>query len=187
MASLATFPVWTDDDGSGMTGSIIDNAELQKIKDAVALDVTSANFPNVTTKSIQDIVMAGGVMLFGGTFGYDITDTSYATGATGDKLIAGGRMRSFDTALLTGTYRLEGMLQSVSGGATTTVGLMNLTDAPNAAMTGSEISTSSTTPVRVRSSAITFPAAGTNKDYGPKGKVDTGTGFAWDLELVRTA
>lgn len=36
-ASTATRSTWTDDDGSGSTGSIINNAELQKVYDAMDL------------------------------------------------------------------------------------------------------------------------------------------------------
>jgi len=52
---------WTDDDGSGTTGSLIDEAELQKIYDNVDAEVKSATYPLVQTKTVIDMVMAAQV------------------------------------------------------------------------------------------------------------------------------
>lgn len=51
-----TRSTWTDDDGSGTTGSILNNAELQKIYDNIDTEVKSATNPAVTTKSAIDKV-----------------------------------------------------------------------------------------------------------------------------------
>lgn len=57
---------WTDDDGSGTTGSIINNSELQKIYDNIDSEVKSATNALVQTKTVIDIVTAATI---GGTAG----------------------------------------------------------------------------------------------------------------------
>lgn len=48
---------WTDDDGSGTTGSIINAAELAKIYDNIDSEVKSATNPAVTTKAAVDSIV----------------------------------------------------------------------------------------------------------------------------------
>lgn len=180
-----TRTTWTDDNGSGTTGSIINNAELQAIYAAVEGDIKSSSFPNVTTKSVQDNMLGGEIKHFGGDQASPVIATSYPSGATADKLHAGTLIWNVDSALLTGTYRLEGMLLGV-GGITITAGIMNLSDgSPDTAL--AEISSTSTTGDRQRSSAITFPGGGAGKNYGIKTKVASGAGLAWGFSLVRSA
>lgn len=185
-----TRTVWTDDDGSGTTGSIIDNAELQKIYDAVEGDVESPNNPTVTTKSVQDNLIAGvPVVHLGGDPNAVITATAITSGSTHAACHRGTRQRSFDSALVAGgTYRLRGMLAS-AGGGTVTLGLYNLTDSPNGSPLATITSATDDVGSEVTSSAITFPAAGTAKKYGVKPLVSGAgvEGNAWELELVRTA
>lgn len=54
----------TDDDGSGTTGSIWNNSELQKIYDNGDAETKSATYPLAQTKTVIDIVMAA---QFGGS------------------------------------------------------------------------------------------------------------------------
>lgn len=189
MATL-TRVVWTDDDGSGTTGSIIDNAELQKIFDAIEADLESANNPAVTTKSVQDNVIAGiPVVHFGGDPNAIVTGTAVAAGASHAACHRGTRQRSFDSALVAaGTYRLRGMLAS-AGGGTITVGLYNLTDSPDASPVATITSGSDDVGTEHTSSGITFPAPGTAKTYGIKSVVSGAgvEGGGWAFELVRTA
>lgn len=184
-----TRTTWTDDDGSGRTGSVINNSELQGIFAAVEGDLKSANFPSVTTKSIQDVVLATDVYVFGGSMTTFITDAAFPSGAGFDKLHPHTSVLSVDSALLTGTFKLEAMLKADGSGGTITVALVNLSDgAPDTAVTGSTITGSgSTTPERVRSGAITFAAGGAAKNYGIKVKTGAGGGAAWGVRLVRTA
>jgi hypothetical protein len=184
MGTLAR-TVWTDDDGSGTTGSIVNNAELQAIYDAVEGDLKSANFAAVTTKSVQDNMLAGEIHFFGGDQGEAVADAAYPAG----DVIAvhpGTNEWRVDKAHLTGTYKLEAMVKADASGGIVTVELYNLTDA--AGIASSEAAgTGSTTGERAISGAITFPAAGTTKRYGIKVKVSAGMGFCWGVRLVRTA
>ena len=128
----------------------------------------------------------GEAFVFGGDSTANITDTSYASGATLDKCHAGTRVLNRNSAdIPSGTYVLEGVLLSLTG-ATVTAALVNLTDgSPDTPLV--TISSSSTTGARARSAAITFAAAGAAKDYGVKTKVGSGTGMAWGFALIKTA
>lgn len=176
---------FTDDDGSGAAGSIINESELQKIYDNVDAEVKSASNPTVTTKSIIDCLLAGIPFPFGGTSLYGVLQAAYPSGATGDKLSPNTGVFHVDAALLTGTYKLEAML-ATEASATVSLALVNLTDgAPDTPLV--TITSTSTTGLRVQSSAITFAAAGAAKDYGVKIKTDdvTKKGFAWGIRLIR--
>jgi hypothetical protein len=81
-----TRTTWTDDDGTGRTGSVINNSELQGIYAAVEGDLKSANSPSVTTKSIQDNVLGSDIWFFGGDQRAGVTDAAYPSGAGFDKL-----------------------------------------------------------------------------------------------------
>lgn len=192
MASL-TRSLWSDDDGSGTTGSVIDNAELQKIYDNIELDLESANYPTVTTKSIQDNVLVGmAVARFGGDVNTVVSQTAIASGATIAACHHGTKTVAFDSALLAaGTYRLRGPLKS-AGGGTTTFGLYNLTDSPNASPIATITSGTDDAGTVITSSALTaadFPAPGTTKTYGIKPLVSGSgvEGHGYEIELVRTA
>lgn len=129
-------------------------------------------------------VQMGDVFHFGGDPVSPIVATSYPAGATMDKLHAGTKIYNEDSALLPGTYVLEGMLMG-DGASTVTVALVNLTDNSEVALVS--ISSDDANGERQRSAAITFAVAGAAKDYGIKAKVDTGAGYAWALALRRTA
>ncbi len=123
------------------------------------------------------------VTTFGGLELSPVTSSSYPSGATYDKCHANTSWLTIDSSLLVGTFALQGMLLSTGG--TMTAAIVNLTDASDTAM--QTIASVSTTGALGTSSAITFPTAGTNKTYGIKTKVSSGTGFAWGLSLVRIA
>lgn len=48
---------WVDDDGSGTTGSIVNNAELQKVYDNIDAEVKSATNSSTQTKQVIDMVL----------------------------------------------------------------------------------------------------------------------------------
>jgi hypothetical protein len=181
---------WTDDDGTGRTGSIISNAELQAIYDAVEGDIKSASNPTVTTKSVQDNVIAGvPVISFGGDPNAIFSNTAIVSGSTNAACHEGTRQRTFDSALVAGgSYRLRGMTAS-AGGGTCTLGVYNLTDSPNASPIATITSGTDDVGTERSSGVITFPAPGTGKTYGIKPLVSGAgvEGSAWALELVRTA
>lgn len=114
-----------------------------------------------------------------------VTNTTYTSGATFDKLQAGSSVWSIDSATLTGTYVLEVVgVQNTSG--TLTVALVNITDgAPDTPIATCAIT--STTGERVVSTAITFAAGGAAKQYGIKAKVSANSGFVIGARITRTA
>lgn len=113
-----------------------------------------------------------------------VTVTSYASGATFDKLQAGSSVWSVDSATLTGTYVLEVVgVQNTAG--TLSVALVNLTDgSPDTPIATATLT--STTGERAVSGAITFPSGGSAKVYGIKAKVSANSGFVIGARLTRT-
>lgn len=93
----------TDDDGSGLTGSIVNNSELQKIYDNIDTEVKSATNPNVTTKAIIDRVSSG----------LGVIQTTTSTGSVNDLALNAGVtvLRCTNASLLT----LTGLAAGVDG------------------------------------------------------------------------
>lgn len=114
-----------------------------------------------------------------------VTVTSYASGATFDKLQPGSSVWSVDSATLTGEYVLEVVgVQNTAG--TLTVALVNLTSgAPDTPIATCAIT--STTGQLVQSSAITFAAGGTAIQYGIKAQVSANSGFVIGARITRTS
>lgn len=181
--------VWIDDSGSGTDGTILANSELQKIYDNVDVETKSLNFPAVTTKSVIDNRMAGGVIMLGGSMAYR-RNTSMLTGSTYDNIAYGTGVWKVDSALLTGTYRWEAVISYEPGGsATVSAALVNLTDDPNTQLSGSLITTTVQTGALVRSSALTFALPGVAKDYAIKtwtNNASLGCRVVWS-RILRTA
>lgn len=125
------------------------------------------------------------IFVFGSNSAALVTNTSYVTGATYDKLQAGSVPWRKDPAQLTGTYVLEVTgVQNTAG--TLTVALVNLTDgAPDTPIATATIT--STTGALARSAAITFPAGGSDKYFGIKPKVSANSGAVIGASIVRTA
>lgn len=114
-----------------------------------------------------------------------ISNTAYPSGTTFDLCHAGTAIYAIDSINISpGTYVLTGMILATGG--TATVALVNLSDGapdtPIATMMGT-----SATGATATSGAITFASAGGVKNYGIKVKVSSGTGFAWAIQLVKTA
>lgn len=112
--------------------------------------------------------------------------TGYPVGTTYAFCHAGTTLMSLDSrSLEAGTYKLQGMIASLTG-TLLEVGLMNLSDgADNVPLV--TISTTSATGVLVQSSAITFATPGATKSYGIKAQIPSGSGFAWGLQMVKIA
>jgi len=127
----------------------------------------------------------GEVFDFGGQSNSPITATSYAAGATFDKLHPGTAVFYEDSANLSGTYKLQVTgLQDVAG--TLTVAIVDLDDgAPDTPLATATIT--SLTGAIGTSGAITFAAAGASKNYGIKCKTSANTGYAWGIKLIRVA
>ena len=132
----------------------------------------------------QSIVGIGATAyVFGGSEFSPITNTSYGSGITIDVCLANSGFLTIDSALLVGTFGIQAMVESVSG-ITTTVAIMNLSDgAPNTPI--QSVTGTSTTGSLVTSLAIPFATAGVAKTYAIKPKVSAGTGFSWNVGLVR--
>jgi hypothetical protein len=182
--------VWIDDSGGGTDGTVLNNAELAKIYDNVNLEVKSAAFPTITTKAIIDAVMLGGTFMFGGDAGRYRNNTAMPAGSTYDILAPGTGILRVDPAWLTGIWRWEAVLRVEPGGsATVSAALVNLTDAPNTALTNSTITSTSNTGALVRSGIVAFGASGANKDFGIKvwtSNAAVGANVAW-ARLLKTA
>jgi len=141
----------------------------------------------------QDVIAAvgagsaglGAIFEFGGLGSSPITVTTYPSGATFDFLHPGTAVYATDSATLTGTYVLQVTGVMVTSG-TLTVALVNLSDgSPDTPIATATIT--SLTGAVATSTAITFGAAGTVKNYGIKTKVSANSGYAWGAKLVRTA
>jgi hypothetical protein len=128
----------------------------------------------------------GEITVFGGLAASPVTVTTYPSGATYDKLHPGTGVYFIDSATLTpGTYVIEAT-GTTSVGNTITLAIVNLDDgAPDTPL--ATLTISSATGARGRSLSIAFAAGGTAKTYGIKSKMDAGTGFAWNVRLLRTA
>lgn len=127
----------------------------------------------------------GEVFDFGGDENSPITATSYASGATFDKLHAGTAVWSVDSANVVGTVALQATGKQDTAG-TLTVAIVNLSDgAPDTPL--ATLTATSTTGEVATSSAITLGASGATKAYGVKVKVSANTGFSWGVKIVRTA
>jgi len=137
---------------------------------------------NATNANVSGL---GEIFVFGGNSATPITQTSYPSGATFDKLHSGTAVYSVDSATLSGTYVVE-MTGVMSGAGTLSVSIVDLSsgtpDTPLATAT-----TTSTTGAVVQSSAIGFGAPGSARLYGIKVKVSANTGFAWGIRVKRTA
>jgi hypothetical protein len=151
---------------------------------------SSADVTQWTVDNVQAVHtnqgQLGEVFVFGGDPNSVAQATSYPSGTTFDKCHAGTSIWNVDSSTLpSGTYVLEGMLMGISGGSIT-LGLVNLSDgAPDTALV--EIASGNMAGARVRSSTITFAAAGSSKDYAIKSKVNSGGGFGWGVRVLRTA
>lgn len=149
-----------------------------------AAGVTVYTQDNIPSTGLNTAAIGSELVTLGGDPDVPITATGYPSGTTYDKCHAGTLLWSFNSANLSGTYALEGML--LGNGGTVTAALVNLSDgSPDTAMV--TIASSSATGERQISSSITFAAGGSAKSYAIKVKVSAGSGRAWALRLVRTA
>lgn len=128
----------------------------------------------------------GEIFVFGSNSASPITNTSYVSGATFDKLQPGSGVYAADAANIpAGTYKLQ-VTGLIPAGGTLTVAIVNLSDgAPDTPL--ETCAATSTTGQVVTSGAITFGAAGTTKLYGIKPKVSANSGYLKYAALVRTA
>ena len=153
---------------------------------------TSAEATVWTVDNVQAITLSqtviGENLPFFGDASQSVNDTSYPSGATVDKLVPGTKTLSLDSADVTGTWALRGMLITENGSHAATAALVNLTDgSPDTAIV--TITSTSTTGASVTSSAITFATSGATKLYGVKATSANAATYvqAYGLELVRTA
>ena len=110
---------------------------------------------------------------------------SYPAGNAGDKVVPGSQIVTLAGSAMAGTWKLRGMVRGDGTTPNIDVGFMNLTDADTTEL--ANLSSTSTVGAKTESSAITFATG--SKDYGCKIKSDDTAkyGFAYGLELVRTA
>jgi hypothetical protein len=139
---------------------------------------------NITATNVGQSGGVGDTFVFGGDSSSPVTATSYPTGATYDKTHAGTAVLPLDSALITGTYEIQAT--AMTSGSTITIAIVNLDDgSPDTPL--ATCTASSTTGVVATSGPITFASPGVVKHYGIKAKVNSGTGYAWGIRLVRIA
>lgn len=176
-----------NDDGSRTRGTPLNDQELQAQYDAIETVTYSGNFPDVALNSLLDNIMAGIPFAFGGSSDVAVSDVAYPAGAAIAVLAPGTRPLSLNGAHVTqGTYRIQGIVSTEDAAHTATLGLFNLTDAPDAPLV--EISTNVVGGELKESVPITFAIPGAAKLYGLKLRTSDGAGFAkaWGVRLVRT-
>jgi hypothetical protein len=168
---------WINDLGDRVSGTPLNDQELQKIYDAIESRVVSGNFVDVAVNSIVDNYMAGLPFIFGGSPDVGVTDVAYPAGATLDVLAPNTGPLLLPMWLVgAGKYRVEAVLVSNNVAYTTTLGLFNLTDTPNVPIV--EISSTSVTGALVPSGDIVFATSAATKTYGVKLKTDNAAGVA---------
>lgn len=170
-------------DASGRFGPIYLDAFTYKFIFKNSAGVTIWTQDNIPSTGLAGATIGQTGLVFFGDPTSPITATSYPSGTGYDKLHAGTAIIPIDSANLTGTFGLRGMLMS-PGGDTVSAALVNLSDgAPDTAVIA--ISSVSPTGEVQTSAAITFPAGGATKNFAIKVKTTAGTSFVWALELVR--
>ena len=154
--------------------------------------LTSADVEVWTQDNVQAITLSqtviGENLPFFGSIVEGVNDTSYPSGTTVDKLAPGTKVLPLDSANVTGTWKIRGMLKNDGGSVTATAALVNLSDgSPDTAIV--TITSTSAVGETATSSAVTFAASGASKNYGIKTKSSNASNYvwAWGLELVRTA
>ena len=184
LTSANTNPVVLDSAGRA---TIFLSSSAFKFILKTSADVTVWTVDNVQAITLSATVIGENLPMFG-TESESVNDTSYPSGTTVDKLAPGTKILPLDSADVTGTWALRGMLKNDGGSVTATAALVNLTDgSPDTAIV--TIASTSATGAVVTSSAISFASSGASKDYAVKLKTSNASNFvtAWGLELVRTA
>ncbi len=127
----------------------------------------------------------GEIFSFGSQSASPITQTSYPSGATVDKLQPGTSVYRVDSATLSGVYRLQVTgVMTVAG--TLTVALVDLdSGAPDTPL--ATCAMTSLTGAIIISDPITFGLPGVSRNYGIKTRVSANTGFLIGATLIRTA
>lgn len=191
-------PVFTFSDSTGTQNTnpvVLDSAGRCRIYlDAIAYkfllkDVNGVSVGNdmdpVTSTAASGDTGLGEVFDFGGDSAVAVTQTSYPSGATFDKLHQGTAVFAENSANLIGTFVLQATGLMVTSG-TLTVAIVDLSsgapDTPLATLT-----ITSLTGEVATSGAITFGAAGITRNYGIKVKVSANSGYVWGVHLVRTS
>jgi hypothetical protein len=153
---------------------------------------TSAGVTVWSVDNVQAITLSATVigenLPFFGDASQSVNDTSYASGATADKLAPGTKILPLDSADVSGTWAVRGMLLTESGSHAASAALVNLSDgSPDTAIV--TITSTSTTGAVITSGAVTFATSGATKNYGIKLKSANASSYVqgWGFELVRTA
>lgn len=174
-------------DSSGRVAAIYLDALSYKYVLYNASDVATGFTVDPVTSTAVGVTgnIGSTVVAFGGQSSSPVTVTTYPTGATFDTLHPGTAAQPIDSGDFVGTYALQATgVMDTSG--TLSVALVNLSDgAPDTPL--AVCTMTSLTGEVATSSAITFPAAGTAKTMGIKCKTSANTGYAWAVQLVRTA
>ena len=174
-------------DAGGWPGAIyLQNAAYQTyLTDAndVPIGPNGGYTDPVASTGLAASAVGSTIWPFGGDQETPITATTYPTGTSYSACHADTSWWSIDSGNLVGTFALQAMLMSVSG-VTVRCALVNLTDGTPDTPIATVTSTSSTGDRQI-SSAIMFATPGSPKVYAIKTDVSSGTGFAWEINVVR--
>ena len=184
LTSANTNPVVLDSAGRA---TIFLSSSAYKFILKTSADVTVWTVDNVQAITLSATIIGENLPMFGDA-SQSVNDTSVPSGATADKLAPGSKIMPIDSANVTGTWALRAMLITENASHAASLILANLTDgSPDAAMV--TITSTSTTGELVTSSAITFPASGSTKNFGVKLTSANSATYvqAFGAELVRTA
>jgi hypothetical protein len=149
-------------------------------------DVAVYTRDNVQAITLSATVIGENLPFFGDA-SQSVNDTGYASGATADKLAPGTKILPLDSADVTGSWAIRGMLLSESASHAASAALVNLSDgSPDTAIV--TITSTSTTGAVITSGAVTFATSGATKNYGIKLKSANVASYVqgWGFELVRT-
>jgi hypothetical protein len=166
--------------------AITDGAVLARVG---GNETISGTWTFSNTITMGSTALASGVGFSAESLGGDwrefVSGTSYPSGATLDKLVPGSSVWYINAYALPGTYAVEGTCKSDTGAGTGYLAVFDLDGGtPDTALTGSEISgTLSTTGVRLRSGAITFPNA--VRTLAVKQKASANSISCWGIRIVR--
>jgi hypothetical protein len=160
--------------GSGNVGIVGADGRVPALTSTYIADLSGTNLTGLSLTSLTDIFAwsLGGDQIEGRT------DANYPSGSTG--LVLAPATGVF-TAPISGNFKLSAVLLSSNGAGTVTLGLFNLTDAPDTEI--GAITTTSSTGVFAESGNIALTAT---KSYGVKIKVTSGSAFAWSVNLKKS-
>ncbi len=179
-----TYPIQLDSGGRCII--YLDPAHAYKFSVTDALGNPVGNTIDPVNAINAGTAGLGEIFVFGSNSSALISNTSYASGATFDKLQPGSAVYPIDSAALAAGIYVIQATGVMNAAGTLTVAIVNLSDgAPDTPLATATIT--SLTGAVAQSGAISFGLPGSVKQFGIKCKVSANTGFLISVALVRTS